>query len=80
MWLIANIAVVWCLTNAWPHCRLHSLYLSGSQGAASHRLAQPGHESSHLVTSVLLERCGDSAVRHSNRIIPVIQVTLGKCQ
>ena len=51
------------------------MYLSGSQGAASHRLAQPGHESSHLVTSVLLERCGDSAVRHSNRIIPVIQVS-----
>ena len=51
------------------------MYLSGSQGA-SHRLAQPGHESSHLVTSVLLERCGDSAVRHSNRIIPVIQVII----
>ena len=51
------------------------MYLSGSQGAASHRLTQPGHESSHLVTSVLLERCGDSAVRHSNRIIPVIQVS-----
>ena len=53
------------------------MYLYGSPGAAGHASAphrHAGHESSHLVTSVLLERCGDSAVRHSNRIIPVIQV------
>ena len=48
--------------------RLHSMYLSGSHGH-QHRSGQE----SQLVTSVLLERCGDSAVRHSNRIIPVIQ-------
>ena len=48
--------------------RLHSMYLSGSR---SHGRDQS--QESQLVTSVLLERCGDSAVRHSNRIIPVIQ-------
>ena len=42
------------------------MYLSGPQ-------PRPEVRESQLVTSVLLERCGDSAVRHNNRVIPVIQ-------
>ena len=71
--ILDNLVPALHIDTLFIDCRLHSLYLSGSQQSGHAHNRTSNQQESHIVTSVLLERCGDNAIRHSNRIIPVIQ-------